>query len=151
MQVCPCGCIKIEHRELGLCGSCNRARIKAERPVVVKERKPIAKISTKRTAALKVRAVAYREVKLKQLCCAACGTRQNLTPSHVLTQKQFPQHRANPRNIVVLCGDRCHPLWEDNKTLFRELCPEVWQLKMSIMQELEPAYYRQFISKHFTI
>lgn len=108
----------------------------------------MAVMSAKRTVALKDRRVAYRQVKEVSTCCAACGTTRNLTPSHVLTQKQFPQHAANPLNIVVLCGDRCHPLWEHNKTLFRELCPQVWEIKMNIMQVLEPAYYLQFKDKH---
>jgi len=150
MRVCSCGCTKLENRELGLCASCNQARIKAERPVVVKARKEIAKVSDKQKVKLKVRANGYRQVKEDQDRCAHCGTTYRLTPSHVLTQKQYPAHRANPRNIILLC-QREHDLWEHNKTLFRELCPDVWVLKMEIMQELEPAYYRQFISKHFTI
>lgn len=147
MCACACGCTKLENRDLRLCASCNKARIVGERPVLVKERKPIAPISASRTAACKVRAVAYREVKKTSTCCRACGTTQRLTPSHVLTQKQFPQHAANPANIVVLC-QRCHDLWEHYKAAFRELCPEVWEAKMKIMQELEPAYYQQFKNKH---
>lgn len=147
MLACGCGCTKVENRDLGLCASCNKSRRIGERPVLVKERKPIAPISASRTAALKVRAVAYREVKKRECKCRACGTTQLLTPSHVLTQKQFPQHAANPENIVVLC-QRCHELWEHHKAVFRELCPEVWEVKMKIMQELEPAYYQQFKAKH---
>jgi hypothetical protein len=148
MAVCECGCNKLENRTLNLCGSCNQARIRAERPEVVKEKKPLNPISDKRKAALKKRAEGYREVLKITERCLGCGTTRNLTPSHVLTQKKFPLHAANPANIVPLCGDKCHPLWENNKQLFRELCPKVWDLKMHIMQELEPAYYLQFISKH---
>lgn len=142
-----CGCSKLENRELDLCATHNQERIKAERPVAVKERKALNPISDKQKAKLKVRANGYREVKKQQDRCAHCGTTYRLTPSHVLTQKKFDRHRANPRNIVLLCP-LAHDLWENNKTLFRELCPDVWDLKMHIMQELEPAYYLQFIGKH---
>lgn len=147
MRPCKCGSLKIEHRELNLCASCNRLRRAGESFAVVKERKPIAQVSPLRNVMLKVRQVAYQEVKAEQKACAACGTKHRLTPSHVLTQKQFPRHAVNPVNIVVLCI-ACHDLWEHNKTLFRELCPEAWEVKMNIMQELEPAFYQQFKIKH---
>ncbi|SDZ01802.1 hypothetical protein [Hymenobacter psychrophilus] len=144
---CRCGCPKLENRDLGLCATCNRIRRAGEATAVVKERKPLAQVSAVRSAGLKNRQVAYKEVKAEQKRCVACGTRQRLTPSHVLTQKKFPAHAANPQNIVVLCVN-CHDLWENSKAVFRELCPEVWEIKMQIMQALEPAYYQQFKAKH---
>lgn len=113
----------------------------------MKVRKGLAPISAKQAAALKPRAEAYREVLKITERCLGCGTTSYLTPSHVLSQKQFKQHRANKDNIVPLCQS-CHDLWEHKKPQFRAKYPHAWDLKMHIMQELEPAYYLQFISKH---
>jgi ribosomal protein S14 len=79
--------------------------------------------------------------------CAACGARQGLSRSHVLTRKQFPQHAANPANLVVLCIHPCHATWEDKKLLFRQLHPQVWALKMAAIRQLEPSYYAFFLAK----
>lgn len=147
MRACKCGSLKIEHRELNLCASCNRLRRAGETLAIVKERKPLAQVSALRNVSLKVRQVAYKEVKAEQQSCAACGTKQRLTPSHVLTQKQFPRHAVNPANIVVLCQD-CHCMWEHDKQAFRLTFPRAWEVKMNIMQELEPAFYQQFKTKH---
>lgn len=147
MRACKCGNLKIEHRELNLCASCNRLRRAGESLVVAKQRKPIAQVSALRNVTLKVRQVAYKQVKAEQKECAACGTKHRLTPSHVLTQKQFPRHAVNPVNIVVLCQD-CHCMWEHDKQSFRVAFPDVWSQKMHIMQELEPAYYQQFKAKN---
>lgn len=130
-----------------LCASCNKARIVGERPVVVKERKPIAQVSAKRNAALVDRRKAYKSISLRVKCCEACGIQNDLTPSHVLTQKKFPQHAANPKNIVILCIS-CHHSWEHDKLGFRKDYPEVWQRKMDIMQALEPAYLEQLKLKY---
>lgn len=145
---CKCGSSKIENRELKLCASCNRVRRAADTVAVIRERKPLAQVSAVRSEMLKGRKVAYAEVKQEQpQHCAACGSKRRLTPSHVLTQKQFPAHALNPDNIVVLCQD-CHNTWEHDKQDFRLTFPDVWALKLTIMQALEPAFYQQFVEKH---
>jgi len=79
--------------------------------------------------------------------CLACGTSQQLTRSHILTQKQFPRHAANPQNVITLCwADHC--IWENEKARFARLYPDVWQEKLRRMQWLEPNYYALFRSKH---
>lgn len=148
MQCCiQCGSNKVENRDLSLCSTHNRERIKAERPVQVKERKPIAPISAKRAELLKDRRKAYAEVKKTQNKCACCGTTYDLTPSHVLTQKMFPLLSCLPRNVVVLCIEH-HSTWEHDKASFCLHFPEVWNLKMEIMEELAPEYFQQFKQKH---
>jgi hypothetical protein len=142
---CACGCLKVENRDLGLCATCNKLRRASQNPIAVKAPKPIAAVSPQRAAALAAQRKAYKTITAR--CCEACGTPSKLTNSHVLTQKQFPGHMANPQNIVKLCLD-CHELWEHNKPGFRINYPEAWALKMHIMQELEPAYYEQFKLKH---
>jgi len=148
MNACHvCGSNKVENRDLQLCATHNRERIKAERPVVVKERKPIAQISAKRADLLKDRAKAYAVVKKEQPRCACCGTTYRLTPSHVLSQAHFKEHIANARNIVTLCQTD-HILWEHHKAQFALMFPDVWALKMGIMEELAPEYFQQFKVKH---
>lgn len=121
--------------------------MKSEAPVMVKERKPLNPISAARALQLKTRQVAYREVKKTQNACACCGTVYELTPSHVLTQKKFPEHAANPVNIVVLCREH-HDEWEHNKASFCLHFPNIWKVKMNIMQALAPDYFQQFKIKH---
>lgn len=147
MPCCKCDNLHVEHRGLQLCATCNKIRLAGEKYATVKERKPIAQVSAHRAAMLKPRAEAYKQVSQSAKCCAACGTHRHLTPSHVLTQKQFPQHAANPLNIVVLCQDD-HLLWEHSKPIFRDHYPEVWDRKMKIMEALEPLYAEQFKLKH---
>ncbi len=142
--------MKLENRELSLCASCNRVRRAGQTVAVLKERRPLAQVSAVRNEMLKGRKAAYTEVKAEQpQQCAACGTKRRLTPSHVLTQKQFPQHAINPDNIVILCQD-CHTTWEHDKQDFRLTFPDVWALKLTIMQALEPAFCEQFKLKHQT-
>lgn len=81
------------------------------------------------------------------LYCLACGTSQQLTRSHILTQKAFPRHAANPQNVVTLCwADHC--IWENEKARFARLYPDVWAEKLRRMKWLEPNYYALFRSKH---
>lgn len=145
MPCCKCGGRHVEHRELQLCSSCNRARRAGENPLPVKAPKAIAAVSLHRAAALKVQKKAYATITAK--CCEACGRPGKLDNSHVLTQKQFPQHRANPFNILKLCRDD-HEMWEHKKLKFRAAYPEVWATSMHVMQELEPQYYEEFKVKH---
>lgn len=144
---CKCGSNKIENRDLCLCASCNRLNRASTSAVAVKERKSLAQVSPLRSVALKARQVAYKEVKKREDKCACCGTVYDLTPSHVLTQKKFPDHAADPFNVVVLCAEH-HNEWEHDKASFRKNFPAVWERKMNIMQVLEPAYYEQFKAKH---
>jgi len=80
-------------------------------------------------------------------CCLACGASQQLTRSHILTQKQYPRHAANPQNVITLCWT-CHCIWENEKGRFAQLFPDVWAEKLRRMQWLEPSHYALFKSKH---
>ncbi len=107
--------------------------------------------STSRGLCATKRAVKRAYNKAKADCCAACGSNYNVTPSHVLTQKQFPAHRTDMSNVVWLCWSPCHQLWENNKAGFKAAHPEVWALKMGIMERLEPGYYELFKLKNPTL
>ena len=152
---CPCGSNKIENKDAGLCGTCNKARNKAERPAVApRERKPLttrqpfanrstlAPISANMKQALAQKKKAYAVVDAGPQVCVSCGDTSNLTHSHVLTVGQFPQHRANPANILLECMD-CHTTWEHNKPLAKATQAS-WAQKMAIMQQLEPAEFARF-------
>lgn len=79
--------------------------------------------------------------------CAACGTTQQLTRSHILTQKQHPHQAANPLNVVTLCWEH-HCSWENQKQAFRAQFPHVWNIKLSAMRQLNRSYYALFCLKH---
>jgi nitrate/TMAO reductase-like tetraheme cytochrome c subunit len=150
---------KVENRDLGLCATHNKARRQDERPAPEpKQRKPLQArqglqsrstlrpVSDKQKIALAAKKEAYKEVdKGAQVCCS-CGATSQLTHSHVLTVKQFPQHAANPSNILLECQD-CHTVWEHNKPLAKQLHAS-WRLKMNIMFWLEPQYFEQFKMKY---
>ena len=153
---CQCGSNKIENKDLGLCGTCNKARLKAEKPQPVpRERKQLARVAFANTgstlpqqsAKMKETLKEYRKVK-KQIeatrpgICVSCGSTFNLTPSHILTQHQFEKHRNNERNMLVECGE-CHWTWENDKGMAKQLHAS-WKLKMQIWEELEPADFMRF-------
>lgn len=71
--------------------------------------------------------------------CACCGSSYNLSRSHALTRKQFPQHAANPNNMLVLCIEH-HMVFEHNKLVFAQKWPAVWAKKVAMMRALEPSY-----------
>jgi len=141
-----CDSNKIENRDLGLCASHNLQRRKAERPAVVKVVKPIVKVSAAQAQKHSQQQKAYRVAELEEHCCVSCGATERLTHSHILTQKQFPQHANNPANLVLECQE-CHSEWENNKPLAAAKHAS-WQRKMNLMRVLEPEYFQQFKQKH---
>jgi hypothetical protein len=145
-----CGSNKVENRDQGLCATHNKERLRGERPIVEKERKGLRPVSVKQAEQLKERAKGYKEVLKRPQHCACCGDTRFLTPSHILSQGQFPQHRANPRNVVILCQID-HHTFEHYKDKFKLMFPAVWEEKMQIMQELEPQEYERFKAKHPTL
>lgn len=80
--------------------------------------------------------------------CEACGTSQQLTRSHVLTQKAHPKQAANPLNVMTLCWNPCHCLWENNKPAFALRYPEAFAEKMRRMRALDANAYAFFVQKH---
>jgi hypothetical protein len=79
--------------------------------------------------------------------CYACGTSQQLTRSHILTQKQHPRQAANPLNVLTLCWP-CHEIWENQKGRFAQLYPEAWAEKLRRMRQLDANAYAFFCQKH---
>lgn len=149
---CPCGSNKIENKDAGLCGTCNKARNKAERmPTAAREPKSLTTrqpfvnrstlplISAKMKQALKEKKQAYAVVDAGPQICVSCGDTNNLTHSHIVPVGQHPELRAVPENIVLECMD-CHTIYEHNKPLARRLHAS-WAHKMAVMQRLAPSYY----------
>lgn len=146
---------KTENRDLGLCATHNKARLRAERPAPVpKERKSLttrqplnkravlAPISAKMKTALADKKKAYAVVDAGPQICCSCGDTNGLTHSHVLTVGQFPEHRANPANILLECQE-CHMIWEHNKPLAKATQAS-WGQKMRIWAALEPQDFSRF-------
>jgi hypothetical protein len=109
---------------------------------------PLSRRSPGLCATKRAQRKAYKEAA--ETCCAACGTYYQVTPSHCLTQKMFPQHRNDMRNVVWLCWPH-HQLWENDKAGFKAAFPAIWQVKLDIMQALEPAYFELFQLKNPTL
>lgn len=76
-------------------------------------------------------------------CCLGCRGTWFLTPSHCWSQKHYPQHRANPRNILILCVN-CHDSFENNKLKFRRVCPVAWAETLRRMEEVDGPAFRRF-------
>jgi hypothetical protein len=146
-----CGA-KSENRELGLCATHNRARLKSEKPVAPKKvyqmpraTAPINPISSKKAVALRAKAKAYAVVDTGPRVCVSCGCTEQLTHSHVLTVGQFPEYEATPENILLECQP-CHMVWEHDKhRAAREHAS--WGRKMAIMEALAPRYFARFQDK----
>lgn len=92
------------------------------------------------------KAKVYRQLDEAQPWCQACGGHWMLEHSHILTEKKFGHHRANPENILRLCHT-CHRSWEHNKAEFKAHYPAVWARHLDVMQRLEPSYYAHFCMK----
>lgn len=152
---------KSENRDLGLCATHNKARRVADRPAPpAKERKPLKPgkalssgstlrpVSDKQKVKNAAKDAAFKIVDATQPHhCVSCGESGcALTHSHVLTDKQFEKHEANPRNILLECPE-CHNTWEHNKRLARATHAS-WQLKMEIWEELEPQDFMRFKIKN---
>ncbi|MGI4864177.1 MAG: hypothetical protein ACRYFZ_09670 [Janthinobacterium lividum] len=90
---------------------------------------------------------AYRVVAAEQDCCFTCGNPYDLQNSHILTQKQHPEHRANPRNIVRECPG-CHLLWENQKAAYADRWPAPYAAKLDRMQEIKPSAASFFLLKN---
>lgn len=83
--------------------------------------------------------------------CLACNTAYHLQHSHILTQGTHYHQRANPLNIVYLCGDLsngCHALWEHRKAEFAMRYPEAYAEKVRRMWLIDPKAARFFLSKN---
>lgn len=59
--------------------------------------------------------------------CCCCRRVRPLQHSHLLTQGNHKQHRNNPLNWLMKCGE-CHSLFEHQKARFARTFPAIWQL-----------------------
>lgn len=107
-------------------------------------------VSAKQGAANRVKRKMYADCLDGE--CFTCGPACSLplTPSHILTQKQHPKHRANPDNVVAECWPM-HMLWEHNKAEYARQYPGAFGRKMKRMRKLEPQAYAFFRMKNPTL
>lgn len=83
-----------------------------------------------------------------QQWCAVCGvTGQRLEHSHLLTQKQHPEHRNNPLNWLKKCAE-CHALYEHSKRRFQAYYPAAWLLILLRIEKLDPVAFAAFRLKN---
>jgi hypothetical protein len=108
-----------------------------------RQQKPLPARSSRQVATSKAISAAC---PLTGTYCSCCGSSYNLSRSHALTRKQFPQHAANPNNMLVLCWDH-HMLFEHSKPAFAREWPAVWARKVGMMRALEPSYCAFMLEK----
>lgn len=109
---------------------------------------PLNKVSKSQAKVKQQQAACYAEVKAASSGrCEGCGGTWFLTPSHILSQKQFSQHRNNPLNVLILCVN-CHSCYEHNKRKFSQECPAAWALTLERMQAVDTNAYAVFLLNH---
>lgn len=109
---------------------------------------PLAKVSKAKAAANRQQQRAYRVVEAGACYCQTCGATGPLDHSHILTQKAYPQHAANPLNIWLECRFTCHASWENDKQQYATDHPEAFAAKLAIIQQLEPQAHAFFLMKN---
>lgn len=143
-----CGSPKVENRETGLCASCGRAARKEATAKPPPKRKALKSVSAKMGARIVAKVAAYKLVDAASgQCCLACGGREWLTHSHILSVRQHPELEDNPRNLEILCQP-CHHFYEHDKQEFKAMYPTVWANQMLILAELAPARLALLQAKH---
>jgi len=152
---CGCGSTKIENRDLGLCATSNKARLKAEKEpkpkkVYTLKQTPIKQVSTKKAAAIRIKEKAQKEMRKQNIrYCETCGDpgHRPLSHSHILPVGQFPQFEATIENQLYECygdSDSCHNIYEVGDFL-QVYAQSTFSRKVKVMHKLAPEYLRQRI------
>jgi len=154
----PCEA-KAENRDLSLCATHNKQRIKDERPppppkvykglqskAVLSSRSTLRLVSDRQKGQNAAIARAYKVVDARPAICVSCGATSGLTHSHVLTRGKWEAHEDNPENILRECQE-CHTIWEHNKPQAK-LLHASWNQKIDIIKMLEPGYLRELQMKN---
>jgi hypothetical protein len=149
MPCTTCGNIHIENRDLQLCHSCNKARRKE--PKKQKPRKKINQMSQKTARRKREMQQAQKQMRdLNIRYCQSCGrTDRPISHSHIIPEGAYPQHSANPANMMYECygdSDCCHDIWERG-TIQQKMQMPTWREKINLISLLEPAYLSRLMLK----
>lgn len=106
--------------------------------------------SKKFAAATRQKRKMYDATRADYCFTHGAGCSGDLTPSHILTQKQWPKHKLNPVNLVWECWP-AHCLWENNKLAYAREYPDAFAEKTDRMHRLEPQAYAVFRMKYPTL
>lgn len=155
MQVCGCGSIHIENKDLALCSVCNRARRKAEAPkkepkVYKLKQTPIKQVSVKKAVATRAKEKAQRNMRGQGIrWCETCGaSNKPLSHSHTIPVGRDLQLEADPENQLYECygdSDSCHYIWEHG-TLDQKMELSTFTRKVQYMYKTRPQYLKEFIA-----
>lgn len=135
---CTCGGKRlIVNRTHWLCEEKNRERI--GKPL--KRPQPMKNFSKKRNSEEN----RYRELQRRLLTedsvCHGCGTRENLSFSHLIPRSRRPDLIADERNVVLHCmdyGERkgCHSKWEEGDVTLPD-----YERNMKAIKQMDLQYY----------
>lgn len=124
-----------------LCDPCNKVRLNGQRTTEPKVKKKIPYFSEKGRVA-KAEVTKMKKGKIEEarengrLFCEGCLKSKGLDNSHILSEKNYPQFRAEKENISLLCRD-CHNKWE-NGTIQQKAQLSCFQKDMAYIFRVEP-------------
>lgn len=128
----------------GLCNPCNTKRLNEGKDPKVYELKKTAinPISKKQQAKNKELYAVYEQLKTPNMCCSGCGTKERLSPSHVIPRSRRADLITDPRNITWHCMSMgeivgCHEIWESHDR------PKLkdYEKNMAYIKEVDEEYY----------
>lgn len=128
-----------------LCGICNNKRLQEGKELKIYELKktPLSPISVKQKEINKTLYTVYDSMKKPDMKCSGCGTKERLTPSHLIPRSRRADLITDPRNITWHCvgmGEKtgCHEIWEshDRKKL------KDYNVNMTYIKEVDFEYYK---------
>lgn len=159
-QCTVCGSLKVENKDLQLCATHNKERLKAAReqdnPKPVKiytlKQTPIKQLSSKtskRKAAMVATQKKMREKGIRW--CETCGcTDSPLSHSHTLPEGEFPELASEQDNMVYECyghSASCHYIWE-NGSIEQKLELRTFKARIMYILNTRPGYLERFILNH---
>jgi hypothetical protein len=110
----------------------------------IERKTPIKKISKGLCATKRAQIRAYKAAADAEQCwCSICGKPGAVERSHHYPQGNYPEHRNDERNWLVMgkyCG--CHRLFEDHKHAFAAKWPAEWAGIVHQMQLIDLKSYR---------
>lgn len=154
MQVCKCGSFKIENKDLSLCASCNKARLKADKPaapakVYTLKRSKLKPQSAKGAAATAAKIKTQKAMREQGVrWCETCGrTGIPLSHSHIIPVGQYKQFEDVAENQIYECfgsPGTCHEIWEHG-TMEQRMAQATFDRKIKVIARLCPQYLEQLI------
>lgn len=111
---------------------------------------PIARVSKKQAAINRKVAACFQE-RLVEFDgqCTGCGTRYNLTPSHIIRRSKRPDLITEKDNIKPHCI-RCHDKWDSGNILV--MCDLLdFEDNMRYIKAVDPLLFNRFYEQMKTI